>query len=441
VSRFWQGALRGRADAEPPYFLAYLLLQAIVVLGLTTPRFPDSETYMHVSFTGADLRLPTVPLLYKVLPTDSLRVAGQVLLAAAAWWALARASGAMIADRRVRLALMGVLLTLGLVGPIVNWNSVILSESTAISLTALMIALWLRYAQDPQRSTAVGAIAATLAWTLTRQANVIFGLLITAAAIAAALVWRNRGRIHLIVAIAMVLISLVGLLEVNNNTTLAKGAFLYTLKARIIPNRGWTHWFTDHGMPNPRFDPAQAGRAVPLNPAFTSWLDDRGLRTYVEFMATHPRYTLLDPLPYLSGEQASLYHPNRAQIPELQPDPTPSILSPNANYGRHRDVVPSVIASLLWDRTQIGGLLVLAGAGFGLAWVSRRRTGTDARLLIPTFIVLAAIPGAYLVWLSGGEATHELDRLSVVTAVWVRIGLWLLLAVALDRVLTARRER
>ena len=53
----------------------------------------------------------------------------------------------------------------------------------------------------------------------------------------------------------------------------------------------------------------------------------------------------------------------------------------------------------------------------------------------------SAIPQAYIVWLSGGEATYELDRLSMVTAVSVRIGLWLVLAVAVDRYVSLRAER
>jgi hypothetical protein len=52
---------------------------------MTPALFPDSPSYDHLGLTGADVRLPTVPLLYKILPTDSLRVAGQALLAGIAW--------------------------------------------------------------------------------------------------------------------------------------------------------------------------------------------------------------------------------------------------------------------------------------------------------------------------------------------------------------------
>ena len=69
----------------------------------------------------------------------------------------------------------------------------------------------------------------------------------------------------------------------------------------------------------------------------------------------------------------------------------------------------------------------------------RRRHGFDPRLIVPGLVVLAAVPLAYAVWLAGGEAVFELDRLSIVTAVVLRIGLWICLFVALDGVIEARR--
>jgi hypothetical protein len=418
---------------RPPLFLGYLLLHAFVVVGLTTPRFPDSETYLHLSLTGGALRLPTVPLLYKVLPTDPIRIAGQVLLASSAWWILSGTAGRMISDRRVRFGVMLVLLTLGLVGPISNWNSVILSESVAISLTVLVIACWLRYGQARSWGSAAGVLVSMFLWTFARQPHVLIGALITAVAVAAAWWSRDGKRIASALAVGLALITCAGLLELGHNDTLSKNTLMYMLKARIVPDASFARWFARHGMPDPKFDPQQPGRAVPRNPSFVRWLNGKGGQTYVEFVLAHPDYTFVDPLPYLSGEQESLHHPNLAIYPTLQPDPTPSILSPHVNYGRHRDVVPTVVQSLLFDEGQIGGLLLLAAGGLGASFVAWRRFGPDRRLVVPVIVVVSAIPQANIVWLSGGEATHELDRLSIVTGVSVRIGLWIVLALGVDR--------
>jgi hypothetical protein len=445
--RRWFTATERRLRSGPPLFLGYLFLQWLAVAGLTTPRYPDSETYMHFSLTGADTRLPTVPLFYKLVPAssgifgqDTVRVAVQALVAAAAWWTLAQVSGRMIGDRRVRLGLQGVLLLLGLVGPIVAWNSIVLSESLAISLTVLMIAAWLRYVLDPRWTSAAAAVAATLFWTFTRQPNVLFGLMITAIAVIAAIVGKDRRRLQATVAVALIVVSALGLFEIHRNRDLSRASINYMLEYRLPAKPAYIKWFLRHGMPLPNFDRAQAqgGRAIPTNPAFTRWLDTKGERTYLEFVATHPRYTVLDPLPFFSGEPTSLHQPNFALFPALQPNPTPSMLSPTANYGRHREVLPSLVEQLLFDQGQIGALILLAAAGIGLTWLGWKRFGPDRRLLVPALVAASAIPQGYIVWLSGGEATHELDRLSMVTAVSVRVGLWLLLAIALDRLATAR---
>lgn len=433
-------SVEARLDQGPPFFLGYLFLQGLIVAGLLTPEFPDSESYSHLSLTGADTRLPTVPLLYKALKTDAARVAGQALLAAICWWILASVASKMISDRRVRIGLRSVLLMLGLVAPIASWNTVILSESATISLTALLIAAWLHYAQDQRWLTAAAAVAATLFWTFTRQTNVLIGLMLTVAAIVALFVGKEKSGVRLSVAVALIVISTVGLRELRHNRTLSNGAIAYIIHDRVVTNRDRTAWFVGQGMPNPRFDPTAIGRPTSQNPAWYAWLDSDGERTYLRFVATHPEYTLIDPLPFLSGEKVSLYHPNRAVFTSLQPDPTPSILSPTADYGRHRDVLPSVVDQFLFDQGRIGGLLVLAALGGGLALMGWRRLGRDRRLIVPALVALSAIPQAYVVWLSGGEATHELDRLSITTAVSVRIGLWVLLAVAADRLAVSRDD-
>jgi hypothetical protein len=423
----------------PPLFLGYLLLHTFVVVGLVTPQYPDSETYMHLSVTGHDLRLPTVPLLYKILPTDGLRVAGQTLLAAVAWWILADSAARMIGERRVRIGLRVVLLALGLSTPITNWNTTILSEATAISLTVLLMGVWLRYVHDKRWETAGTALAVTLIWTFTRQPNVLFGLMITVCALAAVAVSRDARRVRVALAVALALITLAGFVEVHNNQTLSKNVLLYMIKGRIRLHPDWAAWFARHGMPDPRFDPAQPARAIPLNPAFRHWLDTRGVRTYITFAATHPGYSILAPLPYLSGEESSLYGP-RSEPYSLGPNPKPSILSPSVNYGRRRNVLPSPVDEFLFDQGRIGSLLLLAVVAGVLVWTEWKRRRWDRRLTLPLLITLSAVPQAYIVWLSGGEATHELDRLSMVTAVSVRVGLWVILALALERFVLARRS-
>jgi hypothetical protein len=156
-------------------------------------------------------------------------------------------------------------------------------------------------------------------------------------------------------------------------------------------------------------------------------------------METHLRYTLWEPLASFSGEQPSLVKAPPSIYAQTQPDPTPSLLSPNANYGRHRDVLPAPIADLLFDPGQFGDVVLLGALATLAAVVGRRRYGRDRRLLIPFIVVVSTIPSGYFVWLIGG--TGERDRLAIVLAVALRIALWSILAFSLDHLLGHRTRQ
>jgi hypothetical protein len=427
-------------------FLGYLLLQELIVVGLATPEYPDSAGYKQLSLTGHDLRLPTVPLLYKILPTDDLRIAAQVVLAAASWWILASVASGLVRDRRIALALRAVILVLGLLGPVASWNSAILSESVALSLTALLVAAWLRYGREETLQSAALVLVATLFWTFTRQPHVVIDVLVTAAAVVAAmLAATDQRRIRILLAAGLACITVAGFIEIQNNQAVSDANIGAMIQKRMLTNLSRTEWLVRHGMPYDRTIASYAGKPFHHygsdNAEFVAWLHDHGQRIYLEFMLAHPDYTLLDPLPYFSGERDSIRHPNETLFGALQPNPTPSLLSPTVNYARHRDVLPTVVQQLFWDQGQIGDVLVLAGFAFGLAYLVSKRWGFDRRFLLPLLVAVLAMPQGYVVWLGGGEAVGELDRLSMVTAASVRIGLWLLLAFAADRYVTERRGR
>jgi hypothetical protein len=410
-------------------------VHAFIVVGLSTPRFPTSAEYMHLDFTGRAIRLWTVPLFYKLLPNDPLRIAGQVVLAAVSWWVLASVASSMMRDRRVQTGIQLVILALGVAGPIAGWNSAILSESATISLTALLVAAWLRYVQRPGTATASWAIIATIAWTFTRQDHVVIGALITAVVLVSAA--RKRSALQLSLAAALVVVSAFGFVTASRSKELTRFNLAAIVAWRVLPNPSYTSWFIDHGMPDTPAIQSFSGAFVPErlgdDADFGPWATAKGERTYVEFLISHPRYTLLDPLPYFSGEEPSLVKlaPPRDA---LSPNPTPSFLSPTADWGRHREVLPRVVQDLLFEQGQIGDVLLLGGVAIALAVVAWGRHGWDRRLLVPVVVLATVVPHVFVVWL--GSAT-ELDRHALIIAVSLRIALWLIAACAVDALLLA----
>ncbi len=336
-----------------------------------------------------------------------------------------------------------MLLALGVVGPIANWNSTLLSEPVAISLSMLLVAAWIRYAQRPTWATAALVLLATVPWTFSRQADVLVGAMICAAAVVA---WLLRPRLAIRAALAagLLVIAGIGFWEVGNNHTIQDSNVETFIQESVLVKPSWTKWFVDHGMPYDSTIAETAGKLpyddpVEADPAFAAWVKAHGLHTYVRFMLSHPRYTLFGPLQSFPGELASLHRQNTSPYAAFaQPNPTPSMLSPDTNYGRHRGVLPSVVQNLLFQQGQIGDVLALAAITCWLTIRAWRRFGPDRRLWVPALLAVSAIPQAYAVWLSGGGADGELDRLSMILAVSLRVGLWIVLALAVDRLLAAR---
>jgi len=190
----------------------------------------------------------------------------------------------------------------------------------------------------------------------------------------------------------------------------------------VLGNAARSHWFVEHGMPpTPPVTHLNGGYLVTpaaTDPVFAAWVHKHGTSTYARSVLTHPGYTLLGPLPYLSGEQASLRVPPTG-IP-TQPDPTPSLLSPDANYGRHRELLPIVVQQLMFQQGQIGDVVALAIGAFALLYLAWRRHGWDSAVTVPLLVAATALPQAYVLWLSDAV---ELDRIAVVLAVSLRIAL------------------
>ena len=422
-------------------FCCYLLLQTLVVIGAPAARFPDSRSYEQLELTGRALRLPTVPLVYTLLPDDSLRIAAQVLLAAGCWWFLASVAARLIHDRRIAIGLRLLVLVLGLVGPVATWNSTILSESIALSLTALMIGGWLRFAQAPSRWAAVLALVATVLWTFTRQQHVPLTLLIALTGLAWFVLVSKRDRLSVAIAVALVATGTLAVAAASRNQTISNRNVASVVQLRVLPDRDRRTWFIDHGMP---YSPALArlsGRPYRDRSeeprSFNDWVDQGAARSYLRFVLTHPAYTLRGPLPYFVGKRPSEDYARAFGISQRR---VMSLLSPDADYGVHRAVVPWPIQWVVFRPGYAFDLLGLAVFALAATLLTCLRWGFDRRLWVPLLVVASAIPQGYLVWLGGGEAVAELDRLSVVLAVSVRIGVWIILAVAVDR-LVNRRSR
>lgn len=434
---------RAVAFARTPYapvLLAYLLLRAGGFYGVETLQYRDTAGYLEVashSIFSLDFlaggRSWTVPLVWKVLPdSDSARATGQFLISIVCWPLLAAAVARTLRSRGLRPVAFAVVLLFSLSLAVIRWDTVMLSESLSISLTALVLAGWLELVREPRRWLVPALLGATLLWVFARDSNGVLALL----TVPVALYWVVRpgplGRAWpAALAGGTLAIFLAGLLATTTDQAQLRRnerPILHVIGRRVLADEAKTRWWRDHGMPAPpplvvRERRRLAGIAeggIPSDPetdAFLEWAREHGRGTLARYLLTHPAYTIKSTI----GKRQRLLG-----------GVTGGYLSPDA-----RMVVPEPLDRLVYPRTaqDVYFWLIVIGMGalaVGLAAGARRDW------LVPGVALALQVPHAQVVY--HGD-TLEVPRHAMLVAITSRLALLILALMVLDRVLETRTGR
>jgi hypothetical protein len=300
------------------------------------------------------------------------------------------------------------------------WNATIATESLAVSLLVLGIALWMRVATGASRSTFVALLVTLVALACTRDTNEMLLLVIALFAAGVALSRRSSRRR----ALAMVAVCVLG---AGVNMGLATKAHRWyhplteTIVVRILGSTMATDYFVARGMPydapvrelHTHYNNQGDLDTAPQYFLFRTWVMDHGRSTYARFLATHPGWTIGKPFA------------DRTRL--LTPDLPYGVLHHDEPRGGFR--VIGAIAfpeNIVLVEVWIGAALVAAT----MLW--RRRYRRDALAAVGVLAVLV-VPAYLAAW--HGDAL-EADRHSLSAAVQLRIVLWIITAMTLDAVVS-----
>jgi hypothetical protein len=400
----------------------FAVLRVFASAGLPV-RFPDTPTYLPLNFLGQDARLWTIPLVWNLADTDMLRVAVQVVFGVVAWTVLALEVGRLIADVRVRWAALALVLALGLVPQVTEWDRCLLSESLSTSLLVLLVASLLRVSTGRSRAPVAAAIGITTLWIFTRQLNAIL-FLVLLPLVLGYVAWRLRGRERVAVAAALVLIGGWSTLALTADTRQSQAVETWNsvqiVETRIAVNPAALAFFEARGLPPSRYIAAERGNfpgsTSPLfaDRPFMQWIDHRFESVYASYLLHRWRSTLTKPFEEL-----------------------PAAISFPMSFTSPREVLPESVGRSLWDsEAGIGIFAVLAAIFAGLA------VGLRARVrAIPVVMLLVAFAavGTVLTWNLTGFGPNDgevsLARLFLPVAVAVRIAILVGLASSVDSLL------
>jgi len=396
--------------------VAFVVLRLVATLGSPVAVFNDSPSYFDFRIWGG-VRFPVVTAAYSLVGDHRAIVDVQAVVGAISWSVAAVLAGSVLPQRIARSGFQVAVLALGLTPPVTRFDNALLSESISISITVVLVAAVLRFACYPTTRMAVTLFALAVLWGFTRQSNAI---VLVAAGLVMAALGGSRADRHIAwrLAVGLIAVAVVGVLLASSTSQVQEYNSAQILVRRVLSDDARERWFLDRGMPSngdrllvPPYANRFGDPAVELqeDPTFGPWLRDDFPRRYLQYVLTHPVFTITTPF----GDDGAL---------------TPLAVG-TAQYGRARAVLPGVAGSVFWPSTtwerRLAGIAALAILGAGAAAAVRSRPRRRA-LAGAGGVVLVALANLVLVTHAAG---WEYERLLVPTGVAVRVALvWLLAA-------------
>jgi hypothetical protein len=402
-----------------------------------TPFFPDSSSFAAVADRGPfwprfwfDERPVGFPLLYwltgrspraVVLVQSAAYAMACVGLVAALWRVLVSRAIAVLA---------GLVVVATCVQPrFAFWTTHVLSESWGLTTSIAAFAAWLLFGHRPDRRRLWWAIAASVAWVLTRDSHVVpFAVTVIPAL---AIGWRRTRHADPVFArsllhATLLCVAVCGYVTVSQDVSdRNRYPVLNNVGQRILPDEEMTQWFADNGMPlddavrertgASSFDDDFATLQDPDLAHLRAWADGPGQRTQLISFVVHAGFWT-----------------------DMLRDDLPAILAGNLEDYDLFGVGERLPERLVWldgprTTTQLAiWMLVAVGALVLAAAFSRRR-------LLALVVALALASSWIELYLSYAGDSVEVHRHLV--GPLLRLGLTMTVAVALGLDTIAARGR
>lgn len=432
VKRYSRPMLAALAGIALVYLLllarSYLDVREAILIG-------DSWSYLY----GAGLNLTdpaffserrpwAILLVFKLLGNSPAAIEiFQLGLSGVAWLSLAWTASRMIRNPWISLFCFLVLLAFSLTPAVQVWNHTVLSESLSISLMVLVLVAYLRLATHwDWRSFVLTGVLIGL-WMGMREANSYIGLMVAFVLLVIGLP-RKRLRIFWVHSLFILIV-----FTVNSHLSAAYGLprwampLAEVITKRILPEPEYLAFFTENGMPvSPELmsfsgkwansDNFAIINSQPLR-EFSKWLFTDAKLVYVEFLLTHPLYTIVCPLVHLDELLSADY----------------TIIIPIQAY---RPALPEQVTEVLYPQRWFWPAFWLSLILLGAAFLVNLRAH-NAPLWVILLFLLLSIPHLYLVW--HGDAL-DVERHAAMANVQFHVGIWLLAAGCLDLAARGRRS-
>jgi hypothetical protein len=408
----------GRADCLLPRWFALGSVGVYLVLRILAFRhgarvWTDTGSYLEQArlplFSErfvAGARSLTVPLIWRLLPGGFDVIIGtQLVLSVCCWLFLAFEAARVPTRRWARMLVFWSVLALSLGDSVAQWDNQLLSESLALTLTALLVALALRAVRKPSVPHVVAALLVGFLWAFARDSNA-YAAVAVVPVLALVLLARGRSiRRRNIFLLAGALVGVCAIFAASYESAAAGDRahwpVIDIIAFRLSADPEAMRWMRAHGYVSP-----SAPNTVAI---------------YRDYLFSHPLGTLEGPLlnprdPVMPHEKRlyALYTPFVARYDQGARWWTLPPLLQKLIHPLHPRFVLSVFAVVLL----LASALALAGRATRL-W------------LVFGVLALSVYPQEVVVWNGSGR---EIDRHALIPAICLDLALVVLAVLCIEQI-------
>lgn len=390
----------------------------------------DTTSYVRISrepvlvkdFVGGS-RPFMFPLLLKLFGSNAEATSwAQGILSIVSWSVLAAAMAYSLQTPLLKLIAFGLILLLSLYRYIIGWDSVLLTESLSLSLTALFLAGWLWLAKGWQWHKVVFVMVIGLLWAFCRDTNA-WVLLIIALLLLLLAVFRLVEPKYLLISFSFIAIFFLSNLSADLGERWVF-PFQNVMGRRLLANRQAVDFFAACGMPVSAELEQLAGEFAsgegrafyedPTLEGYRGWLRENGKRCYMQWLLSNPVESI------------------RAPLREFNTLMRLENVSTSLFSRRFSPILPARLEGLLYFRQQplivfVILLLAVLIIVFAKPW-KQNKTWSVAIILL-----LLLFPHYFIVWHGDVMGIY---RHVLIASIQLYLGMWLLVLLALDTVLS-----
>lgn len=292
-------------------FFACLVLLRCTYAVVMGQGVSTSDTYSYFEFQmWGNLRLYTVPIIYKALQETSLIVAFQILLSAVAWTTFTKSlvSKLALTEGKRFLTCLGIF-SLASTTPVFVNDFFLMSESISLSLTLILASNVLNFLVIPSPNRLFWLCCTYSVWLYTKQAHVL--IFLPTMLLIGILIFQAGRKLNLLPRLyavgVLVLISATAVLQIRVENPISYWNTFAVMSMRLAKNPEWIEYFYSNGLPTNFISRAIDGSidigASLSVPSIAEWVNTNGISVYLGFMISYPLYTFVAPylLPLVGG--------------------------------------------------------------------------------------------------------------------------------------------